>query len=123
MPTYDSATQAAQSLIARKGAALTLTRYSAVSVDPVTQVPTTPADTAYTFRAVGLPPSPSASFKIGSLENRNIERLFFGMKDAEVTPAPQDKVRWKGYDWTLIHCTVYDPAGDGVVLVEAYAER
>lgn len=123
MATYDSAINAADGLIRRKGRAVTLTRTTAGTFNPVTQAETGAVTTTHAFRAVGLPPGKSAEFRVGSLVGRNVVELHMAQKGQTVRPSPGDAVTWDAASWTIFWSRTYDPAGDGAIYTLAYAER
>lgn len=122
MATFANFIKLADKLIRKNGSALVLTRKTDGSLDPVTQVAST-STAEHTFRGVGFPPGRSAEFRIGSLQNRNIQEFYIAAKDQTVTPAPGDTFTYGGAIWTVIWAQTYDPAADGAIFTLAYAER
>lgn len=122
MGKYQGAVDLAASLLARKGADITITRRVSSGYDPVTQAETV-AVTQHVFKGVVLPPSKQAEFEVGSLVGKRAIQLTLAQKNQAIRPEPGDTVAWSGFDWTIFWATTYDPAGDGAILTTAYAER
>lgn len=122
MSTYAASAATALNLIRRKGTNVTFTRKVQGTFDPVTQAETGGRDTTLTMPGVGLAPTKSAEFRIGSLDRRSIIELHLA-PNLGATPIPGDKVRWAGADWTVIWVNALDPASDGSPYCHAYAER
>jgi hypothetical protein len=118
---YDAQAATALALVRRKGAAVTLTRESAESFDPVNQTGTSTSTLSY--YGIGMPPGKSAEFAIGTLEGRNILEFYLAPSGHRQAPQPGDTLSWAGATWKIIHVTAYDPAGDGAILFKAYAQR
>jgi hypothetical protein len=122
MGQYDAIRASAAALIARKGATVTLTRNLPGVFNPITQTEVGGSVLAVDFHAVGLPPGKSAEFQIGSMVGRRIMQFWFAYDGQAIVPEPNDGLRWDGQDYVLIWSMTYDPAGDGAILTEAYAE-
>lgn len=121
MGKYSAQANTAYSLIARKGTDVTFTRESSSAYDPITQAETSTTKT-FTMKGVGISPSKSAEYRIGSLVRRNIMEFHLAPRGGEV-PQPGDKVAWGGKDWSIIWVNDLDPAADGAPYALAYAER
>lgn len=122
MGKYAGAASTALGLLSSKGANITLKRVTRGAFDPVTQTEAR-TEATYTFRGIVMPPSKSADFDVGTLQNRNAVQLTLAQKNMPIEPKPGDTVVWKGYNWTIFWATTYDPAGDGAIYTVAYAER
>jgi hypothetical protein len=121
MAKYDAQATSASKLIAKKGVAVTLSRAGSSYFDPVTQADVATTQT-FLLTGVFLPAGKSAEFKVGSLEGRNVVECYFA-KSASATPAPGDTFSFQGHRWEILNTTTYDPAGDGSVMTQAYAQR
>ena len=121
MPKYAGAASTAYNLIARKGAPVVFTRESTAAYDPVTQQETK-SSTTFTLQGVAVPPGRSAENRIGSLAKRNLVEMHLATNLGS-PPAPGDKARWAGMDWTVIWVNALDPAADGSPYTLAYLER
>ena len=122
MGKYDGSAATALKLISKKGGDITIKRESGSSYDPVTQLDS-PTITSYALKGVCLPAGKSAEFRVGSLEGKSIVECYFAAKDAAITPVPGDQFSFQGFNWKIVWTTTYDPAGDGAILTQAYAER
>lgn len=122
MGKYDAQARTAHSLLSRKGTTVTFTRENPRAFDPVTQQETPAAITTLSMPGMGISPNKSAEFRIGSLERRNIIEFHLAPRGGAV-PQPGDKVRWGGFDWSVIWVNDTDPAADGAPYALAYAER
>lgn len=116
---YASLIATAKRLIKAKGASTTLTRVAVSAVDTAADTDTATPST-YTIDAVGIPPSRSAEYRIGSLVNRNL--MEFYMTSDEVTPDKGDSVLWLGQNYKLIWVNVLNPNAQGTIFTQAYGE-
>jgi len=119
--TYAAQANTAHALLSRKGATVTFTRKTASAFNPVTQTETA-VSTTFSMKGIALPPGKDSEFALGSLERRNILEFHLAPR-LGTTPQPGDKIRWAGYDWSVIWVSDLNPAGDGAPYTKCYAER
>ena len=121
MSTFAAAASLADKLIAKKGATALFTRTTGAGFDPVAQTGGA-SKVSFSMAALAVPPGKSATFRVGSLERRNILELHLAPK-LGVTPIAGDKVMWAGAEWTVIWAEALDPAADGSPYAKVYIER
>lgn len=123
MAKFLSMQQTAAALIAKNGSAVTLRRTVPGTFNPVTQTDTGEQVQDHTFLAVIMPPSRQAQFTVGTLEGRDAVEIYFSLKGKTIRPAPGDVIIVGSSTYKLFWAQTYDPANDGPVFTQAYAER
>lgn len=123
MGKYASQSALALRLVSAKGRLVTFTRVGA-TIDPVTQQSVN-ADTTYTANVLAVPLSAGkARYLFGDAADITKPRLSvtIALKDVSQEPRNGDRFTWGGKTYALMNVEVLDPAGDGGVVAQGFAE-
>lgn len=122
MTFYGNLASTAQSLIASKGRALTITRGDEAVYDPATDTMTPPDEaTSGTFQVVVLPASKGTIEAFderlvnGTLIDESLRFVLAAAKGTAFAPKAGDVMNFDGSDWTVIGCTPLSPAGTALI--------